>query len=97
MVALTVGDLVTIRPLSPKTIERQRMHQQLDQHAVGYHVPIRQPFNYVGAAMTVNALYRDYADCLVHDLRVRLNVMDGRAVAQIPRKYLKRIKKETHG
>jgi hypothetical protein len=90
--ALTVGELVTVRPLSQKTIERQRAWQQGDQFVVGHGVVIRQPFNYIGAAMTIEELHRDSAYCRVHDLPTRLHVMDGKAVAEIPRKYLKRMK-----
>ncbi len=93
MTALAVGDLVTVRPLAPKTVERQRGWQQGDQFSVGGHIVIRQPFNYVGVAMTVEELHRDFAYCHVHDLHVRLSVMNGKTTAQVPRKYLRRIQK----
>lgn len=95
MVALQVGDQVTIRPLSLKTIERQRRQQEDDQALVKnayFDVVIRAPFNFVGVVMTVEELKRDEAYCRVYDLRVRLNVMHGKSMACIARKYLKRVK-----
>lgn len=99
MVALQVGDQVTLRPLSLKTIERQRRQQrQTDElEYPGRDVVIRAPFNFQGVVMTVEELHRDTAYCTVHDLRVRLNIMCGKSTVEMPRKYLKRFKKEPHG
>jgi hypothetical protein len=98
MTALQVGDQVTIRPLSLKTIERQRHMERLERAMVSRDIVIRGPFNFVGVCMTIDELAREYAYCTVHDLRVRLNTMNGKSSVCLPRKYLKRIKKGTsHG
>lgn len=95
MTALVVGDLVTVRHLSPRTVALQRSQQRLHQCLVGPDVLIRQPFNYEGVPMTIARLdEHGEAECHVHDLRVQLNVMGGRARAMIPRKYLIRYKKK---
>jgi len=90
---LTVGELVTVRPMSVKTIERQRARESMEQQTTASGIVIRQPFNFIGTCMTIEELRRDSAYCRVHDLRVRMNVMCGKPTAEIPRKYLKRMKK----